>query len=417
LAISVVIGVLRCLAIVIVIAVAIAVVIVPGTAQALAQTQTQGAAAPAPTLAPPPEPDFEKLPFAPRHAIVARAGSRLTINGKLDEPAWRATAWSDAFVDIQGGEARPPRFGTRVKMLWDDDYLYVAAELEEPDIWGTLTERDSVIFHDNDFEIFIDPDGDTHNYYELEVNALSTPWDLLLPQPYRDGGSAIHAWDIAGLRIGVDVRGTLNRPGDRDDAWTVEIAMPWTILREAAPGRRTPRAGEHWRVNFSRVEWQTDITAGSYVKRVDAKTGKPLPEDNWVWSPQGAINMHMPERWGFVQFSDAPAGSDAVASAGAGATSSFVEDPNERLKWALRRLYYRQRRFRIAHGGTYATDLPALDAGTIQVEGLAFRPAMQVTDSLYEITAPGFNGMVVHIRQDGKVWLTNAAAPLKQGVK
>jgi hypothetical protein len=138
------------------------------------------------------------------------------------------------------------------------------------------------------------------------------------------------------------------------------------------------------------------------VKRVDTKTGKPLPEDNWVWSPQGAINMHMPERWGFVQFSDAPAGADANG----GASSSFVEDPNERVKWALRRLYYRQRRFRAANGGKYASDLGALDAGTIQVEGLAFRPILQITSSLYEITAPGFDGMVVHVRQDGKVWLT-----------
>jgi hypothetical protein len=353
--------------------------------------------------APPPEPDFEKLPFAPRHAMVYRTTSPLTIDGKLDEPAWRAAAWTEAFVDIQGVDELRPRFRTRAKMLWDDDYFYVAAEIEEPDIWGTLKERDSVIFHDNDFELFIDPDGDTHNYYELEVNALGTPWDLLLAQPYRDGGSGMHAWDIAGLRVGVDVRGTLNRPGDRDDAWTVEIAMPWKILAEAAPGRRAPRPGEQWRVNFSRVEWQTDVVNGAYVKRVDAKTGKPLPEDNWVWSPQGAINMHMPERWGFVQFSNAPAGPDAAASAAA----PFVEDPNERVKWALRRLYYRQRRFRAAHGGTYASDLAALDAGNIQVEGLAFRPAMQVTESLYEITAPGFNGMAVHIRQDGKVWLTS----------
>jgi hypothetical protein len=64
-------------------------------------------------------------------------------------------------VDIQGVDDLRPRFRTRVKMLWDDDYFYVAAELEEPDIWGTLKERDSVIFHDNDFELFIDPDGDT----------------------------------------------------------------------------------------------------------------------------------------------------------------------------------------------------------------------------------------------------------------
>ena len=84
-------------------------------------------------------------------------------------------------------------------MLWDDSRFYVSAMLEEPHVWGTLVERDSVIYHDNDFELFIDPDGDTHEYYELEINALGTEWDLLLVKPYRDGGPAVHEWDIAGL--------------------------------------------------------------------------------------------------------------------------------------------------------------------------------------------------------------------------
>ena len=114
-------------------------------------------------------------------------------------------------------------------------------------------QRDAVIFQDHDFEVFLDPGGDTHEYYELEVNALGTAWDLFLVKPYRDGGPALHAWDIAGLRVGVDVRGTLNRPGDRDEGWTVELALPWETLREAAPGRRAPRDGEQWRLNFSRV--------------------------------------------------------------------------------------------------------------------------------------------------------------------
>ena len=281
-------------------------------------------------------------------------------------------------------------------MFWDDEFFYVAADLEEPHLWATLTERDAVIFQDNDFELFIDPDGDTHDYYELEVNALGTVWDLMLVQPYRDGGPAIHAWDIAGLHVGVDVRGTLNRPDDRDRGWTVEIAMPWTILREAAPNRAAPRPGDQWRVNFSRVQWQLDIKDGAYAKRPDPKTGKPLPEDNWVWSPQGAIDMHMPERWGFVQFSAATAGAPP---------DSFVENRNERVKWALRRLYYRQRQFR-AKNGRYAGDLQALDAANVRVEGLDFQPSMQATDSLYEIRANGFDGAVVRIRQDGKVWLT-----------
>ncbi len=340
-----------------------------------------------------PEPDFEKLPYSPRQMVCYRTAP-LKIDGKLDEAAWGAAAWSEPFIDIEG--ERRPQFATRVKMLWDDEHFYVAADLEEPNLWATLTKRDSVIFHDNDFEVFIDPDGDTHAYYELEVNAFGTVWDLMLVQPYRDGGPAIHAWDIAGLQTGVDVRGTINRPGDRDEGWTVEIAMPWEMLREAAPGRRAPHVGERWRVNFSRVQWQLDVSQGAYSKRVNPSTGKPLPEDNWVWSPQGAVNMHMPERWGFVQFSDAVAGRS---------TTAYVEDRNERVKWALRRLYYRQRRFRAAHG-RYASELAALNAENVKVEGLEFHPTMQVTDSLYEIRAAGFDGAVVRLRHDGRVWVT-----------
>ena len=343
--------------------------------------------------------DLEAMPFAPRRYVSYRAPSRLSVDGKLDEPGWAAAPWSDPFIDIEGDSRPRPRFRTRAKMLWDDEYFYVAAEMEEPDVWGTLTERDAVIFHDNDFEIFIDPDGDTHAYYELEVNALGTPWDLMLLKPYRDGGPAIHAWDIAGLQVGVDVRGTLNRPGDADEGWTVEIAMPWKILREAAPDHQPPRPGDRWRVNFSRVEWDVDVTDGRYAKRLRPGTTDLLPENNWVWSPQGAINMHMPERWGYVQFSSMRAGTG---------TEPFVDGPNERVKWALRRLYYRQRRVREAKGA-YAATLEALNANDIRpigVDGIDFHPVMDAIATRYEITAKGFDGAVVHISEDGRVWVT-----------
>jgi hypothetical protein len=338
--------------------------------------------------------DLEAMPFAPRRYVCYRTPP-LNVDGALDEPGWAAASWSDTFIDIEGDRRPRPRFRTRVKMLWDDEYWYVAAEMEEPDVWATLTERDSVMFHDNDFEMFVDPDGDTHAYYELEVNALGTPWDLMLLKPYRDGGPAIDAWDITGLRIGVDVRGTINRPGDRDEGWTVEIAMPWKILLEAASDRRRPTPGDRWRVNFSRVEWQVDVADGRYAKRLASGTTDPLPESNWVWSPQGAINMHMPERWGYIQFSNVGAGSG---------TESFVEDPNERVKWALRRLYYRQRRVREVNGG-YAASVEALHAADIRVDGVDFRPRLHSTPSAYEIVANGFDGAVVHINQDGRVWV------------
>ncbi|HEV3485114.1 MAG TPA: carbohydrate-binding family 9-like protein [Vicinamibacterales bacterium] len=340
-----------------------------------------------------PAPEFEKLPFAPRQATCYRTSTPIQIDGKLAEAAWHAVQWSEPFVDIDG--IRRPRVATRVKMLWDDDFFYIAADLDEPHLWATLKARDSVIFQDNDFEVFIDPDGDTHLYFEIEINALNTVWDLLLVKPYRDGGPALHAWDIAGLKTAVDLRGTLNRPDDRDDGWSIEIALPWRILREGARRSVPPRAGDRWRVNFSRVQWQLDQTKGSYAKRLDPRTGTPLPEDNWVWSPQGAVDMHMPERWGIVQFSNAAPGTAAV---------TFVEDRNERVKWALRRLYYRQRDFRTANG-RYASDLAMIDASNIAVDGLDFKPSVQVTDSLYEMRANGFDGAVVRLRQDGRVWV------------
>jgi hypothetical protein len=272
---------------------------------------------------------------APKSYVCYRTPSDITIDGKLTDDAWQHAAWTSDFVDIEGERQPKPRFRTRVKMLWGDRALYIAAELQEPHVWGALTTRDSVIFHDNDFEVFLDPNGDHHNYGELEVNALNTVWDLRLPRPYRFGGTADDGWTIEDLQTAVDVSGTLNDPADTDTAWTVEISIPWKGLRaldEAATPIRAarregsvfreysepviptvdtaytsvpaasqpPKNGEQWRVNFSRVEWHHEIQDGRYRRIPDSR------EDNWVWSPQGKIDMHAPETWGYVQFSTKP---------------------------------------------------------------------------------------------------------------
>ena len=86
------------------------------------------------------------------------------------------------------------------------------------------------------------------------------------------------------------------------------------------------------------------------------------------------------------------------------ATERYAEDPNEPVKWALRRLYYRQRRFR-AKNGRYADDLAALGPADIRVENLTFAPTLQATRDLYEMSARGFGGATLHIRQDGRTWV------------
>jgi hypothetical protein len=334
-------------------------------------------------------------PAAPdlRHYICYRVTGQIETDGRLDEPAWQAARWSEAFVDIEGYDRPAPEWRTRFKLLWDDEFLYVGAELEEPHIWATLTRRDAVIYRENDFEVFIDPDGDTHNYLELEINAIGTVWDLFLAKPYRDGGKAQSEWDIAGLRAAVSVRGTVNDPSDRDEGWTVELAIPWSAVAEQAPSV-WPRDGEHWRLNFSRVEWQLEEVDGDYRKVTDPASGRPLPEHNWVWSPQGAVNMHMPEMWGIVQFSNLVAGAGNVPL-------RFPVD--EDVRWALRQVYYAQRSYYREHE-RYAADLAELAVELTGPNGLPFQLELTVTAEGFEAAAASGAETIWHIRQDGKVW-------------
>jgi len=326
----------------------------------------------------------------PKGYICYRTTGPINIDGKLDEVPWQSAAWTDLFVDIEGDAKPRPRLATRARMLWDDQYFYVGAEMEEPHVWATLTKRDSVIFHDNDFEIFIDPDGDNHEYYELEINALNTVWDLFLKRPYRDGGPAINGWDIAGLKTAVHTAGTLNDPTDIDEGWSVELALPWKALAEYAHRAAPPADGDQWRINFSRVQWQHEIVDGKYRKVAGKK------EDNWVWSPQGVIDMHRPERWGYIQFSIAQAGK-----------AQFKADETAPVGDLLRQIYYAQRDYKRKHG-IWAATLEELRLADIGSGGLTKRPIIQTSKEGYQVTAevllPGGKIQLWHIRQDSRIW-------------
>lgn len=326
----------------------------------------------------------------PKGYVCYRASGPVKVDGRLDETAWQQVPWTDPFVDIEGDAKPRPRFRTRVKMLWDAQYFYVGAELEEPHVWGTLTEHDSVIFQDNDFEVFIDPNGDNHEYYEFEINALNTGWDLLLPRPYKDGGKAVNSWEIPGLKTAVHIDGTVNDPRDTDRGWTVELAFPWKVLGELAYQPAPPHDGDQWRVNFSRVEWRHEVVNGKYRKVPGTK------EDNWVWSPQGVIDMHRPETWGYVQFSTAKVGE-----------TTFRPDPAGPVRQLLHRIYYAQSDYRKARG-RWASTLQELGLMALTHDSLLARPTMEVTASGFEVTAPIKlpNGAAQrwHIRQDARVW-------------
>ena len=220
----------------------------------------------------------------PRSYHAPRAQGRMHIDGRLTEPDWARAPLSEPFADIRGVDFEPaPVKETRVRMIWDKDYLYIGAFLEEDRVTATLKEHDSIIFHDNDFEVFLDPDADARTYFEIEINAFGTVMDLLMDKPYKDGGHFFLPWDCRGLRSAVRVDGRINRDGTPDRGWTVEMAIPFDALQVDFTD---PRTLNPWRINFSRVEW---LVPGG-------------PEENWVWNPTGVVDMHVPDRWGLLYF-------------------------------------------------------------------------------------------------------------------
>ncbi len=247
------------------------------------------------------EVDLSNSLIIPKKYSINYSKNKLHIDGKDEEADWQKAHKTSFFIDIANN--KKPLQKTFMKMLWDEENLYIYAKLYEKHIWGDITERDAVIFKNNDFEIFLKP-SQNHNYYgEIEINALGTVWDLLLDKPYRLGGKANTNWNIENLNSAVYISGTINDYSDEDDYWSCEISIPLKeILKINGNNFDNVKAGDMWRANFSRVQWEHDLIDGNYSRKKEE--GKLKREYNWVWSRQGQINMHIPENWGFIYFND-----------------------------------------------------------------------------------------------------------------
>lgn len=290
----------------------------------------------------------EALFTTPRQYTALFTTNPPIIDGKIEDRAWQNAAWTEKFKDIEGDGKPAPTWNTRAKMTWTSEGLFIAAELLEPHVWAYLNNHDDIVFYDNDFEVFIDPDNDTHRYYEIEINAVNTIFDLFMPKPYRNSSGAMFAYDTPGMKTAINIQGTLNNPNDIDKGWTVEMFIPFMAVTMGNVAK-IPADGEFWRINFSRVEWDVEVKDGKYVKLKGAN-GRNLPEHNWVWSPQGVINMHYPERWGYLFFSKPESGK---------APADYSIPYGEKQKKHLWLVYYLQKEY-FQKNRVYARELKDL---------------------------------------------------------
>ncbi len=325
----------------------------------------------------------------PKTYIAYHTTESIIIDGVPSEEAWKKVKSTDLFIDIEGNKI--PKYNTSVKILWDDTHVYFFAEMEEPHVWGNLKQKDTIIFHNNDFEIFIDPDNDTHNYYEFEVNPLNTLWDLFITKPYREGTPVLNDWDANGFTSSVKVHGTLNNPNDTDKGWSIEIAIPFDVFKTSYFHENVPK-DKFWRVNFSRVHWDFQLQNNKYYRKKNDK-GKIEHEYNWVWSPIGVINMHRPEDWGYVYFSSKEVGEKDI----------FKIPDDEKIKKTLYHLYRKQKEF-YKKNKRWATNFLELSDDVSEIKEKKIIRTIENHQTGFNITVIcPFTKRLFIIREDGKI--------------
>ena len=184
------------------------------------------------------------------------ADTPIKIDGKGDDPAWKHAQVIDHFYLPWLKVPRNAKTATKAKLLWDRDYLYFLAEMEDTDLYADVTEHDGQTWDNDVFEMFFKPADDKPGYYEFQVNAAGTVMDMFIPRRGAGGYRRFKKDGDFHIDAKVTLDGTLNNWTDKDKGWTVEGRIPWTDFLRTG-GR--PAAGESWKVNLCRYDYSVDF--------------------------------------------------------------------------------------------------------------------------------------------------------------
>ncbi len=210
---------------------------------------------------------------------VRRAASRIIVDGRLDDAAWRGAPTLELQFpwDRQTGAKQK----TLVRLLWDAENLYVGYACDDADVVAHLDKRDDPTYRDDAVEFFVNPKPAQNFYYGLEMNAKGTLYDYFYAFPQL----LLKRVDFSGVQLATHVDGTLNQTGDKDRGWTLEVAIPWRNFEELG-AVAAPKAGAIWTANFNR--WDGVEPARRLSVWSDSATTQPSP--------------HNPKRFGQLVF-------------------------------------------------------------------------------------------------------------------
>ena len=157
------------------------------------------------------------------------------IDGDLTDTVWQHADIATNFFRAKEGETHPAELDTEVRILYDENTLYIGVRCEEPDMESlreTKTRRDSPVWQDDCIEIMLDTYHDQRNCYIFAINTLGTQTDE------RVGNESVFdmSWDA---KWEAKVK-------KHSDYWTAEFAIPFREIR-------FNRHDTTWGINFWRV--------------------------------------------------------------------------------------------------------------------------------------------------------------------
>ncbi|TWT54554.1 hypothetical protein Pla22_22020 [Rubripirellula amarantea] len=219
---------------------------------------------------------------------VSRTNEEIVVDGKMNETSWTSTE-SRTFEYFYNVDKPDDQQRSTLRMLWDDEYLYVFYEMQDKFLTAREKNRDGQPYFDDCAEIFFitAPDSlDTHIGYELNLWKASN--DFVFFNDFYQGQSCVLRTFNPDFKVEVTYEGTLNDNSDQDKGWTMELAIPISNFDGLA--KIVPvSAGNQWA--FLAVRQDRNDVEGN---RHSTSTIFPIYDIT--------KNVHQPNRFGLMKF-------------------------------------------------------------------------------------------------------------------
>lgn len=190
-----------------------------------------------------------------REVVCRRAKTAPKLDGKIDDPVWADAMVLDRFPSFWKGTDNGK--GTRARLLWDDDALYIAGEMTDAEMRSFGTKHNDSLWNGDVFEMFFKPDANKPAYYEFQSNPKGVMFEVAFPARGAKLAGPFGELPTLGMTVVAVVDGTLDKPGDKDKGWTVEVRIPWTAF---APTGGKPKAGDTWKFAICRYDYGPEGT-------------------------------------------------------------------------------------------------------------------------------------------------------------